>query len=391
MPWSETTIMDARVAFILDWKSQKHQVTELCQRYGVSRKTAYKWIKRYVEEGPDGLWERSHAPRASPQRTAEEVEQAIVQQRLRHPSWGPKKLLWTLERWRPELELPSRTTTAEILKRNGLVQARRRVRAVGHPGRPSLEVSQPNECWSIDFKGQFKTGDGKYLYPLTVTDNHSRYLLACQGLPGPLLQPTQEVLERVFKEYGLPRRIRSDNGAPFAAYSLGRLSRLSVWLLKLGITPELIEPGKPQQNGRHERMHRTLKDETLKPPAANARAQQRRFNVFRQEFNEERPHEAHDGLMPAEVHTVSPSSMPSKLLAPEYPSRFEVRYVSANGGIRWRSKWVNVSSVLIGEHIGLEEVDDGQWDVYFAHHRLGRLHERFMRIEDAFGRLKRRV
>lgn len=391
MPWSETTIMDARVAFILDWKSQKHQVTELCQRYGVSRKTAYKWINRYVEEGPDGLWERSHAPRDSPQRTAAEVEQAIVQQRLRHPSWGPKKLLWTLERWRPELELPSRTTTAEILKRNGLVHARRRVRAVGHPGRPSLEVSQPNECWSMDFKGQFKTADGRYLYPLTVTDNHSRYLLACQGLPGPLLQPTQEVLERVFKEHGLPRRIRSDNGAPFAAYSLGRLSRLSVWLLKLGITPELIEPGKPQQNGRHERMHRTLKDETLKPPAANARAQQRRFNVFRREFNEERPHEAHDGLMPTEVHTISPRGMPSKLLAPEYPDRFEVRYVSANGGIRWRTKWVNVSSVLVGEHIGLEEVDDGQWDVYFAHHRLGRLHERFMRIEDAFGRLKRRV
>lgn len=391
MPWSETTIMDARVAFILDWKSQKYQVTELCERYGVSRKTGYKWINRFIEEGPDGLWERSHAPRASLQRTAAEVEQAIVQQRLRHPSWGPKKLLWTLQRWRPELELPSRTTTAEILKRNGLVHARRRVRAVGHPGRPSLEVSGPNDCWSMDFKGQFKTGDGQYLYPLTVTDNHSRYLLACQGLPGPLLQPTQEVLRRVFKEYGLPKRIRSDNGAPFAAYSLGRLSRLSVWLLKLGITPELIEPGKPQQNGRHERMHRTLKDETLKPPAANARAQQRRFNVFRREFNEERPHEAHEGLTPAEVQTVSPRSMPSKLLAPEYPDRFEVRYVSANGGIRWRTKWVNVSSVLIGEHIGLEEVDDGQWDVYFAHHRLGRLHERFMRIEDAFGRLKRRV
>lgn len=391
MPWKVTSTMDAKVAFIVDWKSQKHQVTELCARYGVSRKTAYKWIDRYLEVGPDGLWDRSHAPERSPHRTPDEVEQAIVQQRLRHPSWGPKKLLWTLERWRPELELPSRTTVAEILKRNDLVLAKKRPRPVGHPGRPSMVVNKPNDCWSVDFKGQFRTGDGKYLYPLTVTDNHSRYLLACQGLPGTLLEPTQAVLTRVFKEWGLPSRLRSDNGAPFAAYSLGRLSRLSVWLIKLGVMPELIEPGKPQQNGRHERMHRTLKDETLKPPAANAGAQQRKFNTWLREFNGDRPHEAHDGLTPGDVHVPSPRQMPSKLLAPEYPDRFEVRYVSANGGMRWHKNWVNISSVLIGEYVGLEEVDDGQWDVYFANYRLGRLHERFMRIEDAFGRLKRRV
>jgi putative transposase len=391
MPWSETTTMDAKVAFILDWKSQKYQIKELCVRYRVSRPTAYKWIERYMHEGPDGLWERSHAPRNAANKTNAEVEQAIVQQRLRHPSWGPKKLIWTLQRWQPELALPCRSTVAEILKRNELVLAKRRPRPVGHPGRPSTAVTKPNDSWSIDFKGQFRTGDGQYLYPLTVTDNHSRYLLACQGLPGTLLEPTQAVLIRVFKEYGLPQRIRSDNGVPFAAYTLGRLSRLSVWLLKLGVLPELIEPGKPQQNGRHERMHRTLKDETLKPPAANARAQQGKFNRWRAEFNEERPHEAHDGLVPADVHVKSSRQMPSKLLAPEYPDRYEVRYVSANGGIRWRKKWVNVSSVLIGEHVGLEEVDDGQWDVWFANYRLGRLHERFMRIEDALGKLKRRV
>jgi putative transposase len=391
MPWKETSTMDAKVAFILDWKSQKHQMTELCARYGVSRKTAYKWVNRYLEVGPDGLWDRSHAPRRSPHRTSDEVEQALVQQRLRHPSWGPKKLIWTLQRWQPLLELPSRTTVAEILKRNELVLAKKRPRPVGHPGRPSMVVNKPNDSWSVDFKGQFRTGDGKYLYPLTVTDNHSRYLLACQGLPGTLLEPTQAVLTRVFKEYGLPQRLRSDNGVPFAAYSLGRLSRLSVWLIKLGVTPELIEPGKPQQNGRHERMHRTLKDDTLKPPAANARAQQRKFNVWRREFNEERPHEAHDGLVPDDVHVPSARQMPSKLLAPEYPDRFEVRYVSANGGMRWHKNWVNVSSVLIGEYVGLEEVDDGQWDVYFANYRLGRLNERFMRIEDAFGKMKRRV
>jgi transposase len=212
MPWNEVTTMDARVSFILDWKSQKHQVTELCARYGVSRKTAYKWINRYLEEGPDGLWERSHAPKSAANRTSAQVEEAIVQQRLRHPSWGPKKLIWTLQRWRPELDLPSRTTVAEILMRNDLVLSRRRPRPVGHPGRPSMAVSKPNDSWSIDFKGQFRTGDGKYLYPLTVTDNHSRYLLACQGLEGTLLEPTQQVLTRVFKEWGLPRRMRSRGG-----------------------------------------------------------------------------------------------------------------------------------------------------------------------------------
>lgn len=391
MPWKETSTMDAKVAFILDWNSQKYQMTELCARYGVSRKTAYKWVNRYLEHGPDGLWERSHAPQRAANRTPDEVEQAIVQCRLRHPSWGPKKLLWTLQKRQPQLELPSRTTVAEILKRNDLVLAKKRPRPVGHPGRPSMAVNKPNDCWSVDFKGQFRTGDGVYCYPLTVTDNHSRYLLACQGLPGTLLEPTQAMLTKVFKEYGLPSRLRSDNGAPFAAYTLGRLSRLSVWLLKLGVMPELIEPGKPQQNGRHERMHRTLKDETLKPPAANARVQQRKFNVWRREFNEDRPHEAHDGLTPHDVHVTSSRRMPSKLLAPEYPDRFEVRYVSANGGMRWYKKWVNVSSVLIGEYVGLEEVDDGQWDVYFANYRLGRLNERFMRIEDAFGKMKRRV
>jgi len=391
MPWMESTTMDAKVAFILDWKSGKYLVSDLCAQYGISRKTGYKWINRFMDGGPDGLFERSHAPCESPHRTPVEVEQAIVDLRVVHPSWGAKKLIWNLERRRPELELPARSTVNEILKRNDLVLSKRRPRAVGHPGRPSVVVSKPNDSWSVDFKGQFRTGDGQYLYPLTVTDNHSRYLLDIQGMLGPQLEPTQAALKRLFKEHGLPSRLRSDNGSPFAAYSLGRLSRLSVWLLKLGVLPELIEPGRPQQNGRHERMHRTLKDETTKPPSANARAQQRRFNQFRHEFNNDRPHEALDGLVPADVYKDSSRTMPSKLLAPEYPDRYSVRYVSANGGIRWKNRWVNVSSVLIGEYVGLEEIDDGQWDVYFANYRLGRLHEKFMRIEDHLGKLKRRV
>jgi len=219
--------------------------------------------------------------------------------------------------------------------------------------------------------------------------NYSRYLLECRALQGTLLAPTKAAFTRLFQEYGLPRRIRTDNGVPFAAATLGRLSQLSVWWLKLGVLPELIEPGKPQQNGRHERMHKTLKDETTKPPAANQAAQQRRFVGFRRGFNEQRPHEALEMDKPAQWYQPSPRAMPARLQPMEYPERFERRLVSANGAISWNKHSVGVSSALIGEHVGLEAIDDGLWDVYFGVLRLGRLHERHMRIEDHLGRLRR--
>jgi putative transposase len=222
-----------------------------------------------------------------------------------------------------------------------------------------------------------------------VTDGFSRYLLGCQALPSTRVAEAKPVFTRLFKEFGLPKRIRTDNGVPFATNTLARLSQLSAWWVRLGILPELIEPGKPQQNGRHERMHRTLKAETTRPPANTGRGQQRRFNRFREEFNCERPHEALDMQTPASVYQPSPREMPHKLSPLEYPDRFEVRYVSANGGIRWSKSWVNVSITCAGEYVGLEEIDDGVWNVYFGPLKLGRLLERHMRIEDAFGRLKR--
>jgi putative transposase len=391
MPWSETSAMEQRVQFIRDWLTHKHCVSELCTSYGVSRKTGYKWIERYMTQGPDGLLDRGHAAQVVHNKTSAQAEQALLALRLRHPSWGAKKLLHTLSLREPMLELPGRSTVCDILSRNGLVRKKPRRRALGHPGRPSSSIVLPNDCWSADFKGHFRTGDGLYCYPLTVTDNYSRYLLGCQALAGTSHDASKAVFTRLFKHYGLPRRIRTDNGVPFAAASLARLSRLSVWWLKLGVLPELIEPGQPQQNGRHERMHRTLKDETTKPPAASSRAQQRKFDAFVHEYNEERPHEALDMSTPAQLYEASPRAMPDKLLPPEYPDRFEVRYVSANGGIRWRKRWVNVTSALIGEYVGLEEIDDGHWDVFFGPLKLGRLHERSMRIEDHLGRLKRRV
>jgi putative transposase len=284
---------------------------------------------------------------------------------------------------------PARSTVCGILSRHGLVPKQRNRPHIGHPGKPSSQILAPNDLWSADFKGQFKTGDGVYCYPLTVADGFSRYLVGCQALSSTRVAEAKPVFTRLFKQFGLPKRIRTDNGVPFATNTLARLSQLSAWWVRLGVLPEFIEPGKPQQNGRHERMHRTLKAETTRPPANSGRGQQRRFDRFREEFNCERPHEALDMQTPASVYQPSSREMPSKLPPLEYPDRFEVRYVSANGGIRWNKGWVNVSITCVGEYVGLEEIDDGVWNVYFGPLKLGRLLERHMRIEDAFGRLKR--
>jgi hypothetical protein len=272
-----------------------------------------------------------------------------------------------------------------------MVAKKRNHRRIGHPGKPTSQILAPNDVWSADYKGQFRTGNGIYCYPLTVTDGYSRYLLGCQGLNSTAVTEAKPVFTRLFKEYGLPQRIRTDNGVPFATNTLARLSSLSAWWVRLGILPELIEPGKPQQNGRHERMHRTLKAETTRPAAGSLAAQQRKFNTFREEFNNERPHEALDMQTPACLYRPSTREMPEKLPPFEYPDRFELRYVSANGGIRWGRDWVNVSTVCIGEYVGLEEIDDGIWNVYFGPLKLGRLNERHMRIEDQYGRLKRKT
>lgn len=390
MPWSETSPMHERTQFIADYLRGRQSVCELCDEYGVSRKTAYKWIDRYLRHGPAGLEDRSRRPEHSPNSTPAEIVNALVEARRHHPSWGPKKLIKILSGKHPRWEFPHRATVSEILRRHGLVKGRKKRRKVGHPGKPTTLVTAPNDLWCADYKGQFKTRNGVYCFPLTITDAYSRYLLCCQALLSTKLAEAKPVFTRIFKEYGLPRRIRTDNGAPFASASLGRLSRLSAWWVRLGILPEFIEPGRPQQNGRHERMHKTLKDEATRPPSANHIAQQRRFNRFMCEFKLERPHEALDMETPDSIHRPSSREMPKKLPPLEYPDRFEIRYVSANGGIRWNRQWVNVSHACIGEYVGLEEIDNGVWNVYFGPLKLGRLLERHMRIEDAYGRLMRR-
>jgi len=381
--------MDQKTQFIADYLREILSITELCELYGISRKGGYKWIDRYLREGPVGLDERSRKPRRSPNQTPDHLVAAILQARQRHPAWGGKKLLSILQKRHPHWPWPARSTVCDILSRHGLVPKQRQRRRIGHPGKPTTSILAPNDVWTADFKGHFKTGDGLYCYPLTVADGYSRYLLGCQGLRSTAVAGAKPVFTCLFKEFGLPKRIRTDNGVPFATNTLARLSSLSAWWVRLGVLPELIEPGKPQQNGRHERMHRTLKAETTRPPAANCRAQQRKFNYFLEEFNYQRPHEALDMQTPASLYRCSPQEMPDKLPPLEYPDRFEIRYVSYNGGIRWNHRWVNVSITCAGEYVGLEEIDEGVWNVYFGPLKLGRLLEKHMRIEDAFGRLSR--
>jgi transposase InsO family protein len=381
--------MNQKVLFIADHLKGSRPVVELCAEYGVSRKTAYKWIERYIRQGAAGLEDRSRRPRSSPNATNPEVLAALIDLRRHHPSWGAKKLLKILRGRHPRWKFPSRSGCCLILQRHGLVRRKTRRRVIGHPGKPASLILGPNHIWCADFKGQFRMGNGRYCYPLTVTDSHSRFLLGCHGLNSTAVDLAKPIFSRLFHEYGLPQFIRTDNGVPFATNTLARLSKLSAWWVRLGVMPQLIEPGKPQQNGRHERMHRTLKAETTRPPAHAMGSQQVKFDRFRTEFNHERPHEALDQNTPSTAYRPSPRPMPSKLPPLEYPDRFEVRYVSANGGIRWNKQWVNVSSTCIGEYVGLEEIDEGVWNVYFGALRLGRLDERNMRIEDAYGRLFR--
>lgn len=388
MPWSEVAVIDQRRRFIEDMQLGAFTLRELCERYTITRPTGYLWLERFRQGGLAALADRSHRAHACPHATPPGIWQAVRRARHEHPHWGPKKLLWLVGK-RLDVALPAPSTVAAWLKREQLVAPRRRRPQRPHPGKPLSHASAPNTLWTIDFKGQFRTRDGIYCYPLTVVDAYSRFLLGCDALLRPTTLLSRQALERLFRAYGLPQRIRSDNGEPFAGMALARLSRLAVWWIKLGITPELIEPGHPEQNPRHERMHRTLKADTTRPPQATCRAQQQRFRHWRVEYNERRPHEALHQPPPATRYQPSPRPFSARPAGPEYPGHFEVRRVSRNGGIRWQSVRVPVSQTLIEEYIGFEAIDDGLWDVYFYHCRLGRFNERLGRIIDDQGRAYR--
>ena len=375
MPWLHVRPMDSKILFLSDWLRGLDTFSNTCRRHGISRKTGYKWVHRYKTLGLDGLQEQSRRPKHSPSRIPYTVRQALIALRKEHPHWGPKKLLPVLANRHPDWELPSRTAVYNILRAAGLIGMRRRKQRVMPSPKPFAPASGPNDVWSADFKGQFYTKDGACCYPLTVMDHVSRYLLACHIVKGTRTKDSLKVFKKLFVQYGLPRRIRTDNGVPFASRGVGGLSRLSAWWVRLGILPERIEPGKPQQNGRHERMHRTLKQETLRPPAANARVQQVRFDRFRQTYNEVRPHESLRQRPPASCYRSSQHRMPKRLLPLEYPAHFKRAQVNHNGTIWIDGTNVYLGYLLKGEHVGLEQIGHEIWEVYFGSTRICRINK----------------
>ena len=376
MPWREINPMHERVLFIADYLRETHNLSDLCRHYGISRKTGYKWIKRYQASGVDGLNERSCRPEHSPGRTPYRIRQEIIRLRQQYRTCpGAKKLRVLLARRFPNEPIPSKSTIYNILNQAGLVRARSRRRRVLPDRSPLAPATHVNELWSVDYKGQFKLGNGQWCYPLTVMDHQSRFLCGCTGLVGTRFKDTQRSFIQLFKEYGLPERIRSDNGVPFASTSRGGLSQLSIWWIRLGIKPERIQPGKPQQNGRHERMHRTLKQAATRPPSSTIQAQQRRFNAFRREYNQLRPHEAIQQKTPGSIYVPSPRAYPKTLPEMNYPDYYDVRKVAPSGVAYWRGKLVYVSNLLRGQLVGLNEIDDGIWEVFFGPVSLGQFDE----------------
>lgn len=372
MPWKEVQPMDQKLLFIADHLREVTTFSDLCHRYGISRKTGYKWVARYAELGLEGLQDQSRRPRKHPLRTPHTVRKAIIELRSgRRDPPGPKKIRVLLEQNHPDWDIPSQTTIYNILAEEGLIHPQRRRKRVPAGQQPFTAVRQPNDVWSADFKGQFKTRDGTWCYPLTVMDHQSRYLLACRNFEGTRLEQTKKAFEALFREFGLPWRIRTDNGVPFASNSPGGLSQLSKWWIRLGIVPERIEPGKPQQNGRHERMHKTLKAATVIPPSPTAQLQQQEFDAFRRKYNNERPHEGLGQKTPASIYIPSARPMPDKLPELEYPGHFRVALVHHSGIICHQGHRVYIAGLLKGEKVGVEEAADGVWDVFYGPLRLG--------------------
>ncbi len=380
MSWNDTCPVNERLKFIVEIQRGERNMRQLCEDFSISRKTGYKWWGRYQGAGMDGLKEHSRAPFSHPNAVQAAVVALLLEARQQHPSWGPEKLVHWLAPRHPQAFWPALSTVGAILTRHGLVKARRRVRRSPPYAEPRVEVGAPNALWSADFKGQFRTGDGRYCYPLTVLDSFSRYLVLCRGLLTTATEGVRPWLVRAFRAYGLPLAIRTDNGPPFASVALGGLSALSLWWVKLGILPERICPGHPEQNGRHERMHLTLKQHSTRPVRASLRAQQQALGRFLAEYNHERPHQALGQRTPEEIYRPSVRPYPERLPKVEYPAGLHVRRVRHNGQIKWQGRLIYASEVLAGEPVGLKHVDEGAWHVYFGPLLIGTLDRKAERV-----------
>ena len=376
MPWERATVTEQKVEFVREYysrvKTKEISMRELCNAYGISRKGGYASIAAFEASGWPGLAGKSRAPHSGQHWAEPEVIQAVLDTREEFPEWGAKKIVAYLSDLEPDRNWPVASVAHEWIRKAGMVRPRARTRRFSHPGRPpSVVIDRPNQQWSVDFKGHFRTQDRRYCYPLTVFDSFSRYVLGCKALPSPSFDLTWPVFVRLFREFGLPEAILSDNGPPFSSMSVRHLSRLAVLWIRLGISPLLIDPGKPQQNGRHERMHRDLKAIACANPSSTCTSQQLQFNHFLYRFNQLRPHEALGQTPPARSYQPSPRPYPRRIPQVSYPAGLEIRRVRSSGEIKWAGQWFFLSDSLVGETVAFELVDNDCWIIKYTTLELG--------------------
>jgi transposase InsO family protein/transposase-like protein len=388
MPWKETTTMEQKVEFICEWLSENYTITELCNEFEISRPTGYRLIQRYEKFGIEGLLDQTRAPINHPNKTKEYVEKKILNLKGKYSKWGAKKIrILLFNHFTPE-EIPSVITVHNILSKNGLVCPQKHLRRV-KPIYPIFDPKQCNEVWSADYKGKFKMGNNKYCHALTIADSKSRYLLTAKGHCSENFKSVKTEFIRVFRKYGLPKQIHTDNGTPFGSVSsIQRFTRLSYWFIDLGILPVFSDPAHPEQNGRHERMHRDLKAACALLPAYDLKSQQRKLNYFVKEYNTIRPHEALDMETPSSVHERSSRPFPERIRKYDYATHMKVMNVTLNGSVRWKSYyWVYMTRGLIGKQVGAEEVGNGIWKVYYREVFLGYFNEKDIRDKEKSTRL----
>jgi transposase InsO family protein len=379
MPWSKTDPMTERLRFVTTLRKHKSSFRGLCAAFGIAPKTGYKWLHQFEAAGPDGLRDRSRRPLSNSRTISKAVAKRLVDLRRQHADWGPKKLVLWLERFEPRWEVPSASTVGELLKRRGLVEPRKLRHQNKRPRtEPLRHADKPNAVWAMDFKGWFRLGDGSRCDPLTITDAFSRYLICCKAgtaVGDSVAKDVWASLIRAFKDLGMPTAIRVDNGQPWAAPKgqLG-LTKLAVQILKADIALERIAPGRPDQNGRHERFHLTLKRATCQPASATMKAQQAEFDRFQREYNEERPHEALRNRTPSDLYKSSRRPFPARIEEPEYPSWFEVVTANSQGNVTVRGRQFFISQAVRNERLGFAEIEEGCWEVYFCRLLLGRIH-----------------
>lgn len=388
MPWKETTAMEQKVEFICEWLSGKYSITELCKAFGISRPTAYRIISLYEKHGIEGLLKQSKAPINHPNRTKGEVETKILNLKEQYSKWGAKKIRILLFNYFTEEDIPSVITVHNILLRNGLVCPQKRLRRV-KPIYPIFDPIHCNEVWSADYKGKFKMGNRKYCHALTIADSKSRFLFSAKGHYSENFNSVKTEFIKVFRKYGLPKQIHTDNGSPFGAVSsIQRFTRLSYWFIDLGILPVFSDPAHPEQNGRHERMHRDLKAACAIKPAYDLKPQQLKLNHFVKEYNTIRPHEALEMKTPASIHRLSTIPFPERIRKYEYPEKLKVMNVTMNGSVRWKSYyWVYITRGLIGKQVAAEELGNGIWRVFYRNVFLGYFNEKDIRNKEKTTRL----